>query len=247
MIGEDTTYYGTDLYGRRRLCDLLRKLDGLAGVRWIRLMYAYPTCFDGAAVDAIAECDNIAKYVDIPFQHTATGVLKRMGRKETRVDIFRIVEHLRTRVPEIALRSTFIAGFPGETEAQHEALLADLADLRLDRVGCFPYSTEGNPAANRLDGGVDETERLRRRNAVMETQQKISWGKNRARIGSSCEVVVDGPKLEAEGVWTCRSWAEAPEIDGHIEVRAKRLTTGERLRVKITHAGPYDLAAVKAD
>lgn len=242
VIGEDTTYYGTDLYGKRRLGELLRKLNQLAGARWIRLMYAYPTCFDESAIDAIAEGENIAKYVDIPFQHTMSAVLKRMGRKETRDDIFGLVGRLRERVPGIVIRSTFVAGFPGETDREHERLLADLGRLQLDRVGCFPYSEEGNPVANRLDGAVHERERSRRRNAVMKTQQKISWEKNRARIGSICEVVVDGPNPKEKGAWICRSWAEAPEIDGRIEVRGKHLSPGQRVRVKITRAGPYDLA-----
>ena len=177
---------------------------------------------------------------------TASSVLKRMGRKETREDIFRLVDSLRKGMPSIAIRSTFIAGFPGETPQEHAQLLADLADLKLDRVGCFPYSTEGNEAANRLDGAVDEKTRVRRRNAIMELQQKVSWDKNRARIGSTCEVVVDGPHPKAKGVWIGRSEMEAPEIDGQIEVRAKDLVSGQRVCVKITHAGPYDLAGVPA-
>ncbi len=285
VIGEDTTAYGIDLDRRRRLGELLSAVSELAGLRWVRLMYAYPTGFDEATLAAIAERPTIAKYVDIPFQHTASRVLKRMNRKETREDIFRIVARLRERVPGIAIRSTFIAGFPGETPEDHETLLADLAALALDRVGCFAYSPEGSPVANRLDGAVDETERKQRRNAAMETQQKISWAKNRARIGSVCEVVIDAPHPElrfrkersgykargepsglpatpdspsnavdgplyakSRGVWIARSQGEAPEIDGHIELRSRQpLAPGKVVRITITHAGPYDLAGVPAD
>lgn len=245
VIGEDTTAYGLDLYGVRRLGALLSDVAAIPGVRWVRLMYAYPTGFDEAALEAIAENPGVAKYVDIPFQHTSTRVLKRMNRKETRDDVFRIVERLRSCAPGIAIRSTFIAGFPGETPEDHGQLLADLRTMALDRVGCFPYSTEGSPVANRLDGAVPEKERFRRRDAVMKAQQEISWKKNRARIGTICEAVIDGPHPEAKGVWIARSQGEAPEIDGHIELRAGRpLEPGHRLSVRITHAGPYDLAGV---
>lgn len=248
VIGEDTTAYGLDLHGVRRLGALLSDVAAIPGVRWVRLMYAYPTGFDEAALDAIAENPGIAKYVDIPFQHTATRVLRRMNRKETRDDIFRIVDRLRSRVPGIAIRSTFIAGFPGETPEDHGQLLSDLETLALDRVGCFAYSAEGSPVANRLDGAVPEKERARRRNAVMEAQQKISWKKNRARIGTVCEAVIDGPHPESRKAWIARSQGEAPEIDGHIELRAEgALEPGRSLPVRITHAGPYDLAAVPAD
>lgn len=247
VIGEDTTAYGLDLYGERRLGKLLRAVAGIPGIRWVRLMYAYPTGFDDAALDAIADDPAIAKYVDIPFQHTQDRVLKRMNRKETRDDIFRIVDRLRTRVPEIAIRSTFIAGFPGEAESDHASLLSDLAKLALDRVGCFSYSDEGSPVAGRLDGQVPEVERARRHNAVMEIQQKVSWARNRARIGSTCVAVVDGPHPEITGTWIGRTEREAPEIDGHLEIRSRApLVPGEMTTVRITHAGPYDLAGVPA-
>ncbi len=243
VIGEDTTAYGLDLAGKRLLGDLLRAVAGIDGVRWVRLMYAYPTGFDEAALGAIAECPTVAKYVDIPFQHTRDRVLKRMNRKETRDDIFRTVERLRKHAPGIAIRSTFIAGFPGETEADHEAFLSDVKTLSLDHVGCFAYSDEGSPVAGRLDGQVPAAERARRRGAVMETQQEISWARNRARIGSVASAVVDGPHPEAPGVWIGRSEREAPEIDGVIEIRSRSpLAPGSVLDVAITHAGPYDLA-----
>lgn len=243
VIGEDTTAYGLDLYGARRLGDVLRAIAAIPGVVWVRLMYAYPTGFDACALSAIAETPAVAKYVDIPFQHTATRVLKRMNRRETREDIFRTVALLRERVPGIAIRSTFIAGFPGETEEDHAALLADLAALSLDRVGCFAYSPAGSPVANRLPGAVPDGERARRRDAVMALQQRISWEKNRARIGEVCEAVVDEPHPRVPDAWIGRSQGEAPEIDGVIEIRSPRpLSPGARLRVRITHAGPYDLA-----
>ena len=212
LIAQDTTAYGRDLADGTNLAALLRRLDAIEGVRWIRLMYAHPATMDAAAIDALAECPRVVKYLDLPLQHIHDGVLARMHRRYVRADVERLLERLREKAPGIALRTTFIVGFPGEGEAEFEELTEFVASQRFDAVGVFPYyREEGTPAA-RMGGQVHEKVRRTRRDRLMRIQQQIVLSANAARVGQSLQVLVDG--ADSSGRCVGRHAGQAPEIDG---------------------------------
>ena len=211
VIAQDTTNYGRDLGGSATLANLLRKLDKLDGVEWIRLLYAYPRGFDDDLIDAIASCEHVVPYVDIPLQHISDGVLKRMGRRVTRKQIERLLVQLRRRIDGLVLRTTFITGFPGETRGESEELLSFVRDFDFEAVGVFPYYPEpGTPAAKLPNRPVRATAE-RRRQKLMLTQQDIVLAANEARIGKTVRVLADG--VEAGGASIGRHYGQAPDID----------------------------------
>ena len=239
VIAQDTTSYGVDLYGRPRLGDLLGELSGVDGLRWIRLMYAYPQHFTDDLIDRLADGPNIVPYVDLPIQHINDQVLSRMSRRVTRREIESLIGGLRRRVEGLVLRTTLIAGFPGETEAQFEELLAFLEEVRFERAGCFVYSNEAETPAARLAEQVPEPVRRQRYGRLMQAQQKIAFEWNREQVGRTLSVVIDAPA--EPGVWTGRSYADAPDIDGLVYLHAPDLCPGEFVDVTITAADGYDL------
>ncbi len=239
LIAQELTYYGLDIYKQRELPKLLHALADIKGLEWIRLHYAYPSKFPLEILDVMAQRDNICKYLDMPLQHASNNMLKAMKRNITREEMTDLIRTIREKVPGICLRTTLIAGFPGETEEDIEELKEFLQEHRFDRVGIFNYSHEENTSAYDLvDDVPDETKQLRAQE-VMEVQQEISYEKNQEKIGQVFKVLID--KKEA-GRYLGRTEFDSVEVDNEVVVHsAKKLTIGEFVQVKITKAYDYDL------
>ncbi len=239
LTSEDTTYYGKDLYGKRELAGLLRKLSDIDGVEWIRLMYAYPTNFPLEVLDVIAERDNICSYIDIPLQHASDKILKSMNRGATRKDTEILINNIRERIPGAAIRSAFIVGYPGEAEDDFNELLDFIETNRLERVGVFQYSSEEGTPAHILGDPVPESVKQERADKLMLAQQKISLEKNKAKIGQTLKVLIDE---ESDGVYYGRTEQDAPEVDNTVIVESGRiLKPGDFIRAEIYDAEEYDL------
>ena len=241
VIAQDTTYYGVDLYGRRRLAELLTELCRIDGVEWIRLHYAYPTAFPDDVIDVMARERKICKYLDIPFQHISDAQLKAMKRRHTKADAYRLVERLRAAVPDIALRTTLLTGYPGETEADFEELLQFVHNVRFDRLGVFAYSEEeGTYSALHLTDDVPDAVKQRRVERIMELQKGISLENNRRRVGRTERVIVDSRQGD---YYVCRTQYDSPEVDEELLIPAsgRRLRRGCFYEARITAAEEYDL------
>jgi ribosomal protein S12 methylthiotransferase len=243
VVSQDTTYYGIDLYGRPRLADLLRQLDGVSGLEWIRVMYAYPEHIDDALIETLASAKRVVPYLDLPLQHTNDRMLKRMQRRVNRAQTLELLRRLRSGWPGLALRTTFIVGFPGETEEEFNELAESVEQLRFERAGVFTYSFEEGTPATRLDGHLPEEAKQERRDRLMQTQQQIAFAHAKACIGRETEVVVDGPDPDDPKRWLCRGTADAPDIDPVVYVKGKKLEAGQFVRVRVTGADGYDLIA----
>lgn len=244
LIAQDTTRYGLNLPsghaddGPRDLPALLRALDALDGARWIRLMYAYPNRFSDALIDAIAECPHVVKYVDMPLQHINDTILRRMGRGVTRQTTQRLLETLRKRIPNLAIRTTFIVGFPGETQGQFAELLSFVKDFRFDAMGVFEFSAEpGTPAAD-MPRQVTPAVKAERAKALMLAQQRLAFAAGRRAVGRGIEVLVDG--VDSAGRCVGRHAGQAPEIDG-ICIFCRRRTPGRFVQTTVAAAEGYDL------
>jgi len=211
-------------------------------VDWLRLMYAYPSCFTDEMIDAIAECDRVVKYIDMPLQHINDQMLAAMKRRVTRGQIETLLQKLRRRVPGIAIRTTFIAGAPGETEEQHQELLDFIGDFEFDMMGVFPYSAEPGTPMGRMDRQISDEVKKQRVEDLMLAQQKIAFAKARAKIGQSVEVLIDRA-AEEKNEWIGRTSAQAPDIDSVTRVRGPALHAGKLLTARITGAGGYDSSA----
>jgi ribosomal protein S12 methylthiotransferase len=243
LVAQDTTYYGLDLYGRVRLAELLRELDALDGLEWIRILYAYPMYFGDELIETIAGAKKILPYLDMPLQHINDRCLKRMQRRVNRESTVELVGKLRCGIPNLAMRTTFIVGFPGETDAEFEELVEFVKESRFERVGAFPYSFEPGTPATRLDGHLPEEVKQERRDRLMEAQQEVAFRWSGEQVGRELDVIIDGPDPEVPGHALGRSYADAPDIDGLVRVKGKRLHAGDIVRVKVTGADGYDLAA----
>ena len=238
LIAQDTTDYGHDLGMREGLADLLERLvTAVPQVEWIRLMYAYPGRVTERLIETMARHPQILPYLDIPLQHAHPRVLRRMRRPADVGGIRRTIEHLRAAMPEIAIRTTFIVGYPGETGAEFRALLNFVAEVEFDHVGVFAYSPEEGTAAARLEDDVPPEVKEERRERLMAVQQHISLAKNQALVGRTLAVLVEG---QGEGLSVGRSYRDAPEIDGLVLVQAE-LPVGQIIPVRITAALEYDL------
>jgi ribosomal protein S12 methylthiotransferase len=242
VVAQDTTYYGMDLYGRVRLAELLRELDRVDGLEWIRILYAYPIHFTDELIDTLAGAKKIVPYLDMPLQHVNDRVLRRMQRRVNRATTEDLLARLRSAIPGLALRTTFIVGFPGETDAEFEELVAFVRATRFERAGVFPYSFEPDTPATRLDGHLPEETKLERQRKLMEAQQEVAFEWSKAQIGREMEVLIDGSDPEIPNHSLGRSHADAPEIDGLVRVKGKGLHAGDLVRVKVTAADGYDLA-----
>ncbi len=238
LIGQDLTQYGEDTGSSNALPALLEKLAAVEGPRWIRLMYCYPTKITRELIRAIASIDKVAKYVDMPIQHGDDQVLAAMNRRGTSGDYLRVIDDLREACPEIALRSTFITGFPGETQAAFDRLAAFVERIQFDRVGVFAYSLEEGTPAYRMDKQVDERVAAERRDRLMRRQQRISLKKNRLLVGRELEVLVEA---RTEDGAVGRSYRDAPEIDGMVHMTGSNAAPGDFVNVTITRAEEYDL------
>lgn len=241
LIAEETTLYGTDLYGKKSLHTLLEKLCAIEDLRWIRVLYCYPEEIYPELVETIRKQPKICRYLDLPIQHADDEILRRMGRKTTQDDLVRIVSALRKEIPDIALRTTLITGFPGETEEQHARLLNFVKEMKFDRLGVFAYSREEGTPAAAMEGQIDEETKQRRRAELMAAQQKVSLENGKRRIGTVTEVQIEG-FLAADEVYAGRTYADAPGVDGYCFVRSDRmLESGDFVPVRITGATEYDL------
>jgi ribosomal protein S12 methylthiotransferase len=243
VVAQDTTYYGMDLYGRVRLAELLRQLEEVAGLEWIRVLYAYPIHFTDELIDTLAHSRKIVPYLDLPLQHINDRVLRRMQRRVNRAETEALLDKLRTAIPGLALRTTFIVGFPGETEADFEELCEFAAARRFERAGVFTYSVEPGTPATRLDGHLPEEIKAARRQRLMEVQQEVAFAWSRDQVGRELDVLVDGPDAEVPNHVAARSYADAPDIDGQVHVKGKGLHAGDLVRVKVSGADGYDLVA----
>jgi ribosomal protein S12 methylthiotransferase len=243
IVAQDTTYYGFDLYGRSRLADLLRELDTVPGIEWIRTLYAYPEHISDEIIDTFAGAKKIIPYLDMPLQHINDRVLKRMIRRVDRAATESLLHRLRAKWPDLAIRTTFITGFPGETDAEFEELRAFVESFKFERVGVFPYSLEPGTPAEKLDGHLPEDVKAARVSAIMEVQQQVAFGWANAQVGKEHAVVIDGPDPEFANHFRGRTTADAPEIDCEVRVKAKNLQPGDFVRAKVTAADGYDLVA----
>jgi ribosomal protein S12 methylthiotransferase len=242
LVAQDTTYYGLDLYGKVRLAELLRELDKIDGIEWIRVLYLYPIFFTDELIETLATAKRIIPYLDMPLQHINDRTLKRMQRRVRRQDIEELLAKLRNSIPNLTMRTTFIVGFPGETEAEFDELAAFVKEARFERCGVFTYSFEPGTPAVKLDGHLPEEIKQERRARLMEAQQGNALAWSAAQVGKSIDVIVDGPDPEMPNHVQARSHADAPDIDCLVRVKGKNLMAGDIVSVKVTAADGYDLA-----
>jgi len=241
LVAQETTLYGTDLCGRKMLPELLRKLCAIDGLVWIRILYCYPEEITDELIEVIRTEDKVCSYLDIPIQHASDAVLRRMGRKTVRRELEERIAVLRREVPGIALRTTLISGFPGETEEDHQILLDFVRRMKFDRLGVFAYPQEENPPAALLPDQVPEELREKRRDEIMAIQQKIAFAGSRRMAGRDLMVLIEG-KMPEDDVFIGRTYRDAPDVDGFIFVKAGReLMTGDFVRVHVTGSSDYDL------
>lgn len=241
LVAQETTLYGMDLYGEKKLPALLRELCKIPGLQWIRILYCYPEEITDELIETIKEEEKICNYLDIPIQHSANNILKRMGRRTTKEDLAKIIHKLRKSIPDIALRTTLISGFPGETEQDHKELLSFVDEMEFDRLGVFTYSPEEGTPAALMEDQVDEEAKERRQGEVMELQQAIAFEKAENMLGQKVRVLIEG-KLADENVYIGRTYKDAPGVDGLIFVDSQReLMSGDMIFAYITGAREYDL------
>ena len=241
LVAQETTCYGKDLYGEKRLHVLVRELAKIDGIKWIRLMYCYPEEIYDELIDCFKEEPKLLHYIDMPMQHSEDAILKRMGRRTDRASIEAVIGKLREAAPDIAIRTSLIAGFPGETQEEHEALMAFLDEQELDRVGVFTYSREdGTPAAT-FENQIDEETAEQWRNEIMELQQEISLDKNETFVGKIMQVIIEGYSSD-DDVYVGRTYRDAPGVDGLVFVNCDyELMSGQIVDVLINEVGPYDM------
>ena len=243
VIAQDTTYYGVDIYGERKLAELLERLCRIEKLEWVRLHYAYPTDFPDEVIEVMAREKKICRYLDIPFQHIADNQLTAMKRRHTKAEALRLIEKLRSAIPDIALRTTLLVGYPGESDADFEELLEFVRDTKFDRLGVFAYSEEeGTYSATRLRDDVPDEVKQQRVDRIMRLQERVSLENNARRIGETMRVIID--RKEGD-FYIGRSEYDSPEVDQEliIDSRGKRLLRGRFYSVRITDAEDYDLYA----
>jgi ribosomal protein S12 methylthiotransferase len=246
LISQDTTFYGIDRQERGALARLLRELNAIDGLEWIRMLYLYPTTIDDATLDAMADCEKVCKYIDLPLQHASNPVLKRMKRPGTRTKYDALLRRIRARVPGVSLRTTFIVGFPGETDADVDELCAFVNDHAFDHVGVFTYSHEEGTSAHDFNDDVPAAMKKRRRNRVMGLQKQLVRRRHRQWIGQRTRVLVDGPSADHDLVLRARLSTQAPDIDASVylaECDPSAYRGGDFVEVEVIGARDYDLIA----
>ncbi|WP_302242952.1 30S ribosomal protein S12 methylthiotransferase RimO [Blautia sp.] len=247
LVAQETTVYGKDLYGKKSLHILLKKLCEIKGIRWIRVLYCYPEEIYDELIETIRDEKKICHYLDIPIQHASDRILKRMGRRTSKQELIDIVGKLRKEIPDIVLRTTLITGFPGETEEDHEELKEFVDEMEFDRLGVFTYSPEENTPAAEMADQVPEEVKEERRDELMELQQEISYDRGQDRIGQELLVMIEG-KVADESAYIGRTYGDAPKVDGYIFVQTgELLMTGDFAKVRVTGALEYDLIGVLSD
>tara|TARA_B110000211_G_scaffold23659_1_gene24415 strand:- start:917 stop:2221 length:1305 start_codon:yes stop_codon:yes gene_type:complete len=242
LIAQDLTYYGLDLYKKRNLAELLEKLVAVSGIDWIRLHYAFPTGFPMDVLDLMNKEPKICNYIDIPLQHIADPILKSMRRGTTKAKTTKLLKDFRAAVPNMAIRTTLIVGYPGETQEDFETLRDWVQEMRFERLGCFTYSHEENTHAYNLEDDVPQDVKMERANAIMEIQSHISWELNQQKIGQEFNVIID---RKEGGYYVGRTEFDSPDVDNEVLINAEEgyLRTGEFFTVKITGAEDFDLYA----
>lgn len=241
LVAQETTVYGQDIYGEKSLHKLLKELCKISGIRWIRILYCYPEEIDDNLIQVIKEEPKICHYLDLPIQHASDEILKRMGRRTSKKQLVEIIGKLRSEIPDIALRTTLITGFPGESEANHEELMEFVDEMEFDRLGVFTYSAEEDTSAADMPEQIEESVKEDRQAELMELQQDIAFDKAEDMVGSEVLMMVEG-KVADENVYVGRTYKDAPNVDGLIFVHTDaELITGDFAKVKVTGALEYDL------
>ena len=241
LVAQETTVYGVDLYGEKRLPQLLTKLAQIPGIRWIRVQYCYPEEITEELIQVIKNEPKVCHYLDLPIQHASDRILKRMGRRTTQADLRRIIGRLREEIPDICLRTTLISGFPGETEDDHEELMRFVDDCEFDRLGVFPYSAEEDTPAASMPDQIPEEVKEERRAELMELQQEIAFEKAEEMAGRELTVMIEG-KVADENAYVGRTYKDAPGVDGYLFLNTdETLMSGDFARVRVTGALEYDL------
>ena len=241
LVAQETTVYGVDLYGKKSLHLLLEQLCRISGLRWIRILYCYPEEIYEDLIQTMKREEKICHYLDLPIQHASDAVLRRMGRRTTRADLEQIVTHLREEIPDIVLRTTLIAGFPGETAEQHQEVMEFIDEMEFDRLGVFTYSQEEDTPAASMPDQIDEETKLNWQEELMELQQEIAFDRAEGRTGSVVTAMIEG-KVADEDAYVARTYGDAPNVDGLLFVQtAEELNSGDFVRVRITGAVEYDL------
>ena len=241
LVAQETTLYGIDLYGEKKLPELLRKLSEIEELQWIRLLYCYPEEITEELILEIRDNKKVCHYIDMPLQHCENNVLKRMGRRTTKEEIAKTIAHIRELVPDIVLRTSLITGFPGETQEDHENLLAFIDEVEFNRLGVFTYSAEEDTPAATFENQIDEATKERWKDEIMALQQEISYDLNSTMVGKRLRVIVEG-YLYKDNMYMCRSYMDAPGIDGYVFVESEEeLLSGDFIEVTITDFNEYDL------
>lgn len=247
LVAQETTVYGADLYGEKSLHILLEKLCRISGIRWIRILYCYPEEIYDGLIEVMKKEPKICHYLDLPIQHASNVVLKRMGRRTTREALIAIIDKLREEIPDIVLRTTLIAGFPGETQEQHEEMMEFIDQMEFDRLGVFTYSQEEDTPAANMPDQIDEEIKLRWQEELMELQQEIVFDRGEDMVGRTVVAMVEG-KVADENVYVARTYGDAPNVDGLLFLNAdEELMSGDFVRATITGSAEYDLIGEIAD
>ena len=243
LVAQDMTYYGVDLYGKPRLADLLRALDEVEGIDWLRILYNYPNYFTDELYEVLGSSKKVIPYLDMPLQHINDRLLRSMNRRHTRAETEAIIGRLRATMPGLVLRTTFIVGFPGETEHEFEELLDYVRATKFERLGVFPYSFEPDTPAAKLPGHLPDELKTERRDRIMAAQQPIAFAFNEGLVGRELDVLIDGPAPGMKNLWIGRSYADAPDVDGVTYVQGSNLEPGDLVTTKIVAAQGYDTVA----
>ena len=241
IVAQETTMYGKDIYGGKVFHELLRKLCRIGGIEWIRILYCYPEEITDDLIQVMKEEKKICHYLDLPIQHANDDILKRMGRRTNRAQLEAVIGKLRQEIPDIALRTTLITGFPGETQAQHEELMDFVEKMRFDRLGVFTYSPEEGTAAALMPDQLDEDVKAKRQDELMQLQQEIAFEISDSMVGRQLDVLVEG-RLPEDNVYIGRTYKDAPDVDGYIFITAPfELFSGDLVSVSVTGSNEYDL------
>jgi ribosomal protein S12 methylthiotransferase len=244
IVAQDTTYYGMDLYGEPRLAELLAQLNRIDGLDWIRVMYLYPMYFTDPLIDVLAASDKILPYLDMPLQHINDTMLRRMQRRVDRAATEQLIGKLRSRIPNLVLRTTFIAGFPGETDEQFAELVEFVRREKFERMGVFTYSYEADTPSARIPGHLAEDVKEARCEQLMAVQQENAFAWNAAQVGKRFDVLLDAPVPGEKNAWLGRSYADAPDVDGVVFVTGKKLAAGQIVLSELVATSEYDLVGV---
>jgi ribosomal protein S12 methylthiotransferase len=246
IVAQDTTYYGRDIYGESRLADLLLQLDQIPGIQWIRLMYFYPMYIDDYLLNTIADSPKILPYIDMPLQHISGDMLRRMSRRVTPESTRQLISKMRERIDDLVLRTTFITGFPGETDQHVDELAQFIEEFQFERLGIFTYSLEPDTPAAKLPNHLTDEVKLQRQERLMEIQQRIAFQWAKKQVGKAIEVIVDKALDQSKNVWLARGSADAPDVDAVVYLTGSPRTplkTGDIVPAEVVGSRQYDLVA----